>query len=213
MFPAAKLLARLTFVTLLTLFALNHVESFSLHSPTTWNAKEKTSPRQFVAKNQRPLSLASVASTDHDGTAAIEPQAIATGYSQNPDLSSAIKEAATTALKSLPPNLHRNKIDLGLVYISSIYDSQSTPSSIVPEIVDIVNDYYGAMGDNTILQKLIGCYSGGLVGCKEPKTVGEANTVESEGAAGVVINLCILPETTIKVRFPCFFCLNFYAMI
>jgi hypothetical protein len=196
MMPVAKLKV----FTVLTLSALSRVESFSLHSLNTWNAEKVTSSPNFVVKHQRASSLASAASNEHDDNAAIEPQAIATGYSQNPDLSSAIKEAATAALKSLPAKLDRNQIDLGLVYISSIYDGQSTPTTVVPEIVDTVNDYYGAEGDS-VLQKLIGCYSGGLVGCKEPKIVGEVNAVESEGASGVVINFCLLPDTTIKVRF------------
>ena len=187
---------RLKSFTLLTFCALHCVLGFNPHHLITRNK----SFLHNIAKEKRPSSLTSRSINDHDGEKAIEPQAIATGYSQNPDLSSAIKEATTAALEALPPKLHRDQIDLGLVYISSIYDGQSTPTSIVPEIVDIVNDYYRTEGESTILQKLIGCYSGGLVGCKESKIIGQANTIESEGASGVVINLCIMPEANLNHR-------------
>ena len=183
---------------LLPLSALNHVECFSIPKQIPY-AVRAANFQAHPKFSQRISSLASVPSDDSDGNATVEPQAFSTGYSQNPDLHAAVKEATVAALKSLPSKLDRSKIDLGLVYVSSIYDGQYSPTSVVPEIVNIVDDFYGVEGAN-ILQKLVGCYSGGLVGCKESTDIGQINTVESEGAAGVVINLCILPDTTIKVR-------------
>lgn len=124
----------------------------------------------------------------------LEHQSVATGYSQNPDLLVAIEEATTAALASLPP-LERKVIDLGIIYISSIYDGQHSPTKVVPSIIDTVQQHYSHIDEN-IVQKVIGCSAGGLLGSKH--IAGGCTPIENEGAAGVTISLCILPDTEIR---------------
>lgn len=137
----------------------------------------------------------------------LPPQAMATGYSHNPDLLLATQEATRQALASLPTGA---SVDLGLVFVSSIYDGQYSPTVVVPTIVETCRN------ENVSLEKLIGCSAGGLVGTKEPpqqqstgtcSTVADKsrprraqtlNTVENEGGAGVVVTLCVLPDTEIR---------------
>ena len=130
------------------------------------------------------------------------PQAVATGYSQNPDLLLAIEEAAVSALASLPTmdsdGNNDMKIDLATVYVSSIYDGQYSPTKVVPAIVDFCKE-----NDRTV-QKLIGCYAGGLIGTRGATSgSGSGNnpkvsTVESEGLAAVTISFMVLPSTDIQ---------------
>jgi len=124
----------------------------------------------------------------------LEQQAVATGYSQNPDLLVAIDEATTAALASLPP-LERKVIDLGIVYISSIYDGQHSPTKVVPSILETVKQHYSHI-DGSIVQKIIGCSAGGLLGSTH--IAGGCTPIENEGAAGVTISLCVLPDTEIR---------------
>ncbi len=151
--------------------------------------------------NHGPLSKHFM-STDDSNT--LHPQAIATGYSNSPDLYTAIKEATTAALSSLPSPLPQGTIDLGKVYVTSIYDSQFSPSQVVPAVLAECKNYY--KGEHYVLQKLIGCYSGGMIGSKlnldkgnDSSNAGRTcSTMESEGLPGVVVTLCVLPDTKIK---------------
>lgn len=136
-------------------------------------------------------------SGDKVTTADISPQAMATGYSHNPDLILATEEATRQALASLPIGA---TIDLGLVFVSSIYDGQYSPTVIVPTIVETCQK------ETFSLAKLIGCSAGGIIGTKEQlgsmvetnqrgsRTI---NVAENEGGAGVVVTLCVLPDTDI----------------
>jgi len=144
---------------------------------------------QICASTNMDLDATVVASTSSSAsTSPSSPQAIGTGCSQNPDLLFAIEEATTTALASLPPNVN---IDLGIVYVSSIYDGQCSPTKIIPAIIDSIREK-----SNNSLQKLIGCSAGGLIGSKLSSA--SISTVESEGEAGVTISLCVLPDTQIQ---------------
>ena len=125
-------------------------------------------------------------STSADNNA-VAPQAIATGYSQSPDLTIAVQEATASALSYLPPN---SKIHLGLVYVSSLYDGQYSPSTIVPSILETCADATHEV------QKLIGCYAGGLIASKNLGS--KCSPQENEGITGVTITFCVLPDTEIK---------------
>jgi len=148
------------------------------------------------------LSLAQSSSEDDT-----EPHAISSGYSQSQDLINAITEATESALSNLPPGSGDEvQIDLGIVYVSSLYDGQTQPSSVVPCVLDVCNRHYGVEG-REVVQKLIGCYAGGLVGSKSivgTEAKREANSgkaclpMESEGTHGVVVTLCVLPDTKLK---------------
>eukprot|EP00557_Chaetoceros_sp_GSL56_P000242 CAMPEP_0176501240 /NCGR_PEP_ID=MMETSP0200_2-20121128/14050_1 /TAXON_ID=947934 /ORGANISM="Chaetoceros sp., Strain GSL56" /LENGTH=1026 /DNA_ID=CAMNT_0017900103 /DNA_START=71 /DNA_END=3151 /DNA_ORIENTATION=+ len=143
-------------------------------------------------------SKATNTATDMD----VQPQAMATGYSQNPDLILATEEATRQALAYLPTGAN---IDLGLVFVSSIYDGQYSPTVIVPTIVDTCQT------ENFSLSKLIGCSAGGIIGTKEQQPHDSAaadlharrsqrsiQAVENEGGAGVVVTLCVFPDTKIR---------------
>jgi len=151
-------------------------------------SKDHIAPVTTATSSQR-MSSTSLSSSLLDDDAEEQPQAVATGYSQNTDMVVALEEATQAALLSLPPGA---QIDLGLAYVSSIYDGQHSPTLIVPTIVEMckVNGHE--------VQKLIGCNAGGLVGTK-PNTGGaRASTVESEGLAGITVTFMVLPSTSIQ---------------
>ena len=139
--------------------------------------------------------------TDDNDNNIVHPQAIGTGYSNSPDLYTAIKDATNAALKTLPHPLPQSKIDLAKVYVTSIYDSQFSPSQVVPAVLAATKEFYDGQ---EVVQKLIGCYSGGNIGSKlnnrnKGDDVGRlCSTVESEGLPGVVVTFCVLPDTEIK---------------
>lgn len=178
----------------------NKFQSISA-SPTGINTSigiDNDTSKRIIAPKVSTISLKFAATnSDLDSSTAASPQAIGTGYSQNPDILFALEEATKAALASLPPDAN---IDLGIVYISSLYDGQCSPTKIVPAIIASVD------GTHRSLQKLIGCSAGGLVGSKHSSSQSSSSsssspsisTVESEGEAGVTISLCVLPDTQIQ---------------
>ena len=122
-------------------------------------------------------------------------------------LYTAIQEATKIALNALPSPLPQGKIDLGKIYITSIYDSQFSPSQVVPAVLANIQHHYTDMHseegrEKSVLQKLVGCYTGGNVGSQLNNSGDESSTVckpmESEGEPSVVVTLCVLPDTEIK---------------
>ena len=151
-------------------------------------------------------------------SAEIEPQVMSTGYSQQMDLNDAIKEAMEMALQSLP-NARNNKnakIDLAIVSISSLYDGNSSPSTVVPTCLDIASSYGRG------IQHLVGSSVGGIVSSvintddsyqedtedEEDEDEEEKSALlrractptELEGVPGVSVMLAILPDVNLKVR-------------
>ena len=105
------------------------------------------------------------------------------------------------------PPIDGKGIDLGLVYVSSLYDGQFSPSAVVPCILDVCNQNCNVEGEEA-LRKLVGCYSGGVIGStpiprarrNEKDGNGKACLpLESEGTHGVTVTLCVLPDTSIQV--------------
>ena len=152
----------------------------------------------------------------------IEPQVMTTGYSQAPELVTAIREATDMALEALPPIITdedktTKKIDLAIVSVSSLYDGNSSPSDVVPTLLEAASSY----GQG--IQHLVGSYSGGFISSlsnrnyldqlKEAKSAssaiddeegGEANVcacqvMEREGVPGISVVLAVLPDVKIKV--------------
>ena len=216
MSPASSLLPLL--LTLLT-HGVNGFQQLhhSLNLPVAFAppASATTKPSTCKHANIRKTFLA--AATDSASTVDPQaPQAVGTGYSQDPNLYAAIKEATIGALQALPSPLPQHKIDLGTVYVTSIYDSQFSPSQVVPAVLAEVKEYYSKATDNDndndnddndegVLQKLIGCYSGGVVGSKlnldiskEENQSKTCSTFETEGLPGVVVTFCVLPDTKIQ---------------
>jgi hypothetical protein len=91
----------------------------------------------------------------------VEPQVLATGYSQAMELTTALEEAVDMALEALPPTLSGStsscKIDLAIVSVSSLYDGNSKQSDVVPTILKAASSY----GQG--IQHLIGGTNGGFV--------------------------------------------------
>ncbi len=160
-------------------------KGFSSGSYASTTSKDKDA--NVMNRNTcQPLFSSSTADVETDDS----PQAVATGFSQNPDMILALEEASKAALASLPPDA---KIDLGLVHVSSIYDGQHSPALIVPTIVELCKQ-----GGHE-LQKLIGGYAGGLIGTKQSATeTSGPSMIESEGTAGITISFLVLPSTTIQ---------------
>jgi hypothetical protein len=95
----------------------------------------------------------------------VEPQVLATGYSQAMELTTALEEAMAMALEALPvisssqqqQQTDDARIDLAIVSVSSLYDGNSKPSDVVPTILQAASSY----GQG--IQHLIGGTSGGFV--------------------------------------------------
>ena len=98
------------------------------------------------------------------------PQVFATGYSNNPDLHTALQQAVNAALAALPPlnngadgaddglatrGRSDAKIDLAFVTASSLYNA--SPATVVPAVLSSASVY----GQG--IDKLIGCTSGGTI--------------------------------------------------
>ena len=133
----------------------------------------------------------------------LEPQAWSSGYSLKVDLEEAIKDATMLALQGLPRRGRR--IDISFVFVSSLYDGQSSPSIVVPAILEAASSY----GEG--LQHLIGCTTGGLVSSSindnfgltvattDNGAVSACVGIESEGVPGVSVMLGVLPGVNLKV--------------
>ena len=154
-----------------------------------------------------------VESTNSVQSQQILPQALASGYSQNMDMKVAIEEAVQIALEALPAQNAdgTSQIDLAIVSISSLYDGNASPSTVVPTILEAAKSYGKGV------QHLIGSTSGGIISSSanfEPtvvvttdnesddendvKPVRACTPVELEGVPAVSIVLCVLPEVQLK---------------
>ena len=156
-----------------------------------------------------------------------EPQVLATGFSQQMELSEAIKEAMEIALQALPDasNNPNAQIDLAIVSISSLYDGNSSPSTVVPTCLDIASSYGRG------IQHLVGSSVGGIVSSvinmddgdasyqedqveddeeeddedgdeeNKPPRARTCTPTELEGVPGVSVMLAVLPDVNLKVRY------------
>lgn len=151
----------------------------------------------------------------------IEPQVLATGYSQAINMKEAIEEATDMALEALPKAISdSSKIDLAIISVSSLYDGNASPSEVVPTVLKAASSYGKG------IQHLVGSTSGGLVSsmansnnepvAKAKSSVGEKKDkisseekedivrscvpIECEGVPAVSVTLCILPDVQVKVR-------------
>jgi hypothetical protein len=149
-----------------------------------------------------------------------EPQVLATGYSQAMDMKEAIQEATDMALRALPRASSTTKIDLAIISVSSLYDGNTSPSEVVPTILEAASTY----GQG--IQHLVGSTSGGFVSSRanldeqqqqpEQPSVGDTNDdsenqeamvrscipIEREDVPGVSVTLCVLPDVQVKVSSP-----------
>lgn len=147
--------------------------------------------------------------------AANEPQVLASGFSQNMDMVEALQEAVKIALASLPPPDKNARIDLAVVSVSSLYDGNTSPSLVVPTILETVSSY------GTGIQNIVGSTCGGFIcstssyvkdltkmeqnnddgdvnNSNEEKSARVCLPVEREGVPGVSIVLCLLPDVQLR---------------
>ena len=204
--------------------AKNHGRRTSQSSNTILYTKSKGSKDEKQKKSTKKKGgddLSSSSSTVV--TKSDEPQVLATGYSQQMELSEAIKEAMEIALQALPDasNNPNAQIDLAIISISSLYDGNSSPSTVVPACLDIASSYGRG------IQHLVGSSVGGIVSSVSNMDDGDASyqeevegddddeddddndkpprtrtctPAELEGVPGVSVMLAILPDVNLKVR-------------
>jgi len=185
----------------------------------------------LVSKLRMPLSLnaesassgTTVTVTDdkkEDDAIDVQPQVMASGFSQNMDMVEALQEAVEMALASLPPPLENSGIDLAVVSVSSLYDGNASPSLVVPTILSAASVY------GTGVRNLVGSTCGGFIGStrtagsqvaeqgENDGVLGESKKdtsdtqeksvspsclpVEREGVPGVSVVLSILPDVRLR---------------
>jgi hypothetical protein len=201
-------------------FAFQPVSRGYLWNPTT-STTSSTPTRLQSTTTSRLQSNTPVAQAQQ------EPQVFATGYSQAMDMKEAIQEATDMALQALPRPSSTTKIDLAIISVSSLYDGNTSPSEVVPTILEAASKY----GQG--IQHLVGSTSGGFVSSRanldeqkqqqpvtttEQPSVGDTNDdsenqeamvrsclpIEREGVPGVSVTLCVLPDVQVKVSSPQF---------
>lgn len=102
----------------------------------------------------------STSTTESDNDDNVEPQVLATGYSQSMDMKEAIQEATEMALEALPRYSKTSgpqKIDLAIVSVSSLYDGSYSPAEVVPAVLEAASAY----GEG--IQHLVGSTVGGMI--------------------------------------------------
>lgn len=152
----------------------------------------------FVAQSSRTsgrkdvltMLRASLSSSKDD--AMVEPQVLASGYSQAIEMVTALEEAVDMALEALP-SAALDKIDLAVVSVSSLYDGNASPSEVVPTLLK------EAPG----IQNVIGCTSGGFISSLAnfdySPDAPACRPIEREGVPGVTVTLMVLPDVNLKV--------------
>eukprot|EP00536_Pseudo-nitzschia_multiseries_P013466 jgi/Psemu1/211723/e_gw1.576.47.1 len=151
---------------------------------------------------------------DEDDATAVQPQVMASGFSQNMDMVEALQEAVEMAMASLPPALENSGIDLAVVSVSSLYDGNTSPSLVVPTILSAASVY------GTGVRHLVGSTCGGFIGStrtagneaieEEENDDDDTNDnqnkgvkrsclpVEREGVPGVSVVLSIFPDVRLR---------------
>lgn len=189
-------------VQLLSAFALFSCPSITLPcfvsgflplSPLTRHHKDATPPSESMRTSMPIMAVSN--SNDQPS-----PQVWSSGYSPKADFLEAIQEATEIAMAGLPKGGPGSAIDLALVSVSSLYDGQASPATLVPAVLSTASTYGNG------IQNLIGCTTGGIISSVRNSyygTVGEemraCNGIESEGNPGVSIVLAILPDVQLKV--------------
>lgn len=130
-----------------------------------------------------------------------DPQVIATGYSADDDMVEAIRAATELALQALPAptsddsGSSPSKIDLAVIFVSSLYDGTFSPTTIVPTLLEAGSSY----GQG--IQHVIGSTAGGIVGSMAATSASASavcRPVELEGTLGVSVSLFQLPDVELQ---------------
>jgi len=167
------------------------------------------------AARERLILAATTSSNDIDNQQSQLPQVFATGYSSNPSLLQALREAIEMAASNLPPpststtSSNTKMIDLAIVFVSSLYDDISTV--LVPQLLQSVMEntmYEGGV------RHVLGCTAGGIIGSTTTGTTtkpshsnSSASTmannnrmrpIESESTPAISVTFALLPEVQIN---------------
>lgn len=135
----------------------------------------------------------------------VDPQVFASGYSTNPNLAEALKEAVKMAVQSLPPPTDRG-IDLAIVSVSSLYDggAEQPATTVISAVSAAVREFYqGATISNLVGSSVAGCISSLCnINVNRPQNseaVATATTpVELEGIPSVSVTLALLPDVELR---------------
>eukprot|EP00522_Entomoneis_paludosa_P010453 CAMPEP_0172446954 /NCGR_PEP_ID=MMETSP1065-20121228/6379_1 /TAXON_ID=265537 /ORGANISM="Amphiprora paludosa, Strain CCMP125" /LENGTH=1008 /DNA_ID=CAMNT_0013198143 /DNA_START=88 /DNA_END=3114 /DNA_ORIENTATION=+ len=136
-----------------------------------------------------------------------EPQVFASGFSSQPNLLDALREAVQTAVEGLPDVADGKtaKIDLAIVSVSSLYDGGTVqPANVViPTILEAVKEFYqGSSIEHLVGSSVAGCISSTAkarsVSSEDNKAATSCETVELEGIPAVSITFAILPDVQLQ---------------
>ena len=111
----------------------------------------------------------------------------------------AIRAATELAIQALPAPTsddgRASKIDLAVIFVSSLYDGTFSPTTIVPTLLEAGSSY----GQG--IQHVIGSTAGGIVGsvaATSPSDAAACKPVELEGSLGVSVSLLQLPDVELQ---------------
>jgi indole-3-glycerol phosphate synthase len=180
--------------TLLGLLLNAHRQHHHVHAFT--NTQQRTAASQQRAL-RRSLALAPLFESTSD-----RPQVFSSGYSTKGNLVEALQEAVQMAVEGLPTSGGGDNvdIDLGLVFVSSLYDVGTHPpaTTVIPTILEAVREAY----PGGALQELIGCSAAGTLGSAYemdgPIISNMVATTELEGIPAVTLTLAMLPDTQVS---------------
>ena len=175
-----------------------------------WHPCSSSSSRSTVREGLRMTAASSSSDNDDNNQPLLLPQVFATGYSSNPSLSIAIREAIAMASANLPPPAAstttttsgggNNMIDLAIVFVSSLYDDINTV--LVPQLLQSVIDDTPYIGG---VQHVLGCTAGGVIGSTATTSSSTSSTntntmrpIEAESTPAISITLALLPEVQIN---------------
>ncbi len=171
------------------IFNAASIKSIDVSSRGLGNARRRTG---LLKKGSYSKKLSAVGDINE-----LQPQVMASGFSNLGDLQAALGDAFRSAMEKIPSTA--KQIDFVMVAVSSLYDGSSgaTPiTAVVPILLQkAVHDY------NVEIINLIGCTSSGLLSSLSSPgdDKSSSTTIETEDAMGVVITLCILPEVEVMV--------------
>jgi small ligand-binding sensory domain FIST len=178
-----------------------------------WHPCSSSSSRSTVREGLQ-MSASSSSNNDDNNQPLLLPQVFATGYSSNPSLSLAIREAIAMASANLPipaasttttsSSSGNNMIDLAIVFVSSLYDDIN--SVLVPQLLQSVLDDTPYIGG---VQHVLGCTAGGVIGSTTTTTTITTSTssstntntmrpIEAESTPAISITLALLPDVQIN---------------
>ena len=142
-----------------------------------------------------------------------EPQVFSSGHSTKTNLVEALQEAVQQAMMGIPTSSsNQNNIDLALVSVSSLYDSNNAATVVVSTLCETVQQMYGKHIQHLIGSSVAGCIGGTTTTTTTSSTNARSSLdistssstavpvvvpIESESVPSVTVTLALLPDTRI----------------